>query len=167
MGDDQPLLILVAGVEGCGKTTFIGCFKNAFLQSLPQYPLFQGILGHLSFASESPLTESETLELLRKAKTMGYKLTIYYIFSGKLLSLSRSRYRALVNGHPFDETEFRKSYDKSYKNLAECFDLADLIFFVRNQKNFEFLSAFEPKNTRRDDFYEALLKVKNSVDAIK
>jgi predicted ABC-type ATPase len=167
MGDDQPLLILVAGVEGCGKTTFISCFKNAFLQSLPQYPLFQGILGHLSFASESSLVDSQTLELLQKAKTIGYKITIYYIFSGKLLSLSRSHYRVLVGGQAFDEKEFHNSYDKSYKGLAECFDLADLIFFVRNQKNFEFLSAFEPKKMKQEDFYRALLKVKNSVDAIK
>jgi predicted ABC-type ATPase len=167
MGDDQPLLIVVAGVEGCGKTTFMNCFKNSFLQSLPQFPLFQGLLDHLSFASESSLGDSETFELLKKAKTVGYKITIYYLFTGRVLSTSRLRYRALAIGTPFRENEFRHNFDKSYKGLAECFDLADLIFFIRNQKNFEFLSAFEPIKTNREDFFKALLKIKDSVDSIK
>ncbi len=167
MGNDQSVLILVAGVEASGRSTFIHCFKNAFLQSLPLYPLYQGLAGHLSFASKSTLAESETLVLLKNAKAEGYKITIYYIFSGKVLSLSRARFRAVAARCPFDENDFRKNYDKSYKGLSECFDIADLIFFVRNQKDFEFLSAFEPKKIKREDFYKALLKVKNSIDFLK
>lgn len=160
-------LILVCGVDGSGRSTFAQCFKNSFMQSLPAEPLYQGLLGGSSFVSTSSLIDSKHIEYIKKAHLMGYKITVYYIFAGKLLSIARNRFRLLADGHSFDEQEFKKTYESSYKGLLEIYEYIDLVFFIRNQKEYEFLVAYSPSETNFDDFKEAVKKTKTFVDRIK
>lgn len=167
MVDERPQIIVVAGVTGSGKSTFCECYKNSFLQSLPLMNLGEGIQSGESFALTSNLTNSSQFTILADAKKKGYKITGYYLFTGRTLSLERARLRSLVGREPFDEALFRKSYETSYKGLKELFAIVDLLFFIRNQKEFEFISAFDPSTTSRSVFLTALEQMKSGVDRLK
>ncbi len=160
-------IILVCGVEGSGRGTFADCFKNSFMQSLPMMPLYQGIIGGSSFVSTSSLTDLKHINYIKYASQNGYKITLYYIFAGKLLSIARNRFRLLSDGMAFDEDAFKKSYESSYKGLIEVYSYIDLVFFIKNQKEYEFMVAYSPSETDVDEFKEAVKKAKFLVDHIK
>lgn len=166
MNKETLQLILVAGPIASGKTTFAKCYKNAFLQSLEIKGLKEGIKAETSFASLSTLRD-EDLPLLEKAHRKGYRITIYFLFTGRLLTCLRGRYRQIAEGIPFDEAEAKKEYEHSYKGLEEISRLVDLVFFIRNQKEFKFLKAYEPKNMDKEQFHKAIKLVKKAVDTIK
>lgn len=165
--ENNKVMILVCGVDGSGKSTFCSCFKNSFLRSLPQLPLYQGLLSGLSFASTSTLIDEKHLSYIKLAHEQGYKINVYYIFSGKLLSIARSRFHLLAEAHSFDEAVFKKTYDQSYKGLVDIYEYCDLVFFIRNQKEYEFLVAYEPSTTDLEKFKTAVKKAKTFVDHLK
>lgn len=160
-------LVLVCGVQGSGKETFCHCFKNSFLQSLPLMPLYQGLVGGMSFAATSDLTDPKHLTYIMAAHDRGYRVTLYYLFAGKLLCSSRNRFRVLSEGAPFSEADFKKGYESSYRALVEIYSATDLVFFIRNQKGFEFLRAFDPNDTDAASFKDAVHRVKAAVDNIR
>ena len=67
----------------------------------------------------------------------------------------------------FDEDAFKKSYESSYKGLIEVYPYIDLVFFIKNQKEYEFMVAYSPSETEVDEFKEAVKKAKFLVDHIK
>lgn len=160
-------LILVCGVEGSGRGTFADCFKNSFMQSLPIMPLYQGIISEGSFVATSSLTDQKHINYIKYASNNGYKITMYYIFAGKQLSIARNRFRLLSDGMAFDEEAFKKSYEASYKGLLELYQYIDLVFFIKNQKEYEFMVAYSPTETKLEDFKEAVKKAKSLVDHLK
>lgn len=167
MENENPELILICGPEGSGKTTFSDVFKHAFLRSLPSLPLYQGILGKNSFHFESSSLDSSQVELIKKAKSSGYKITFYFLFSGEILSLARCRYRAIVNKEKFDAASFSEEYQKSFKGLSDIYTSCETVFFVLNQKEFRFIGAFDPSKTNKSTFSKAFTKVKDSTERIK
>jgi predicted ABC-type ATPase len=167
MIDDRPQLILICGVTGSGKTTFRECYKNSFLQSLPLLSLNEGLRDGGSFCCETNLTNQTQFTLLEKAKEQGYKIKAYYLFTGRLLSSCRARVRQVARGEPFDEPLFKRTYEASYKGLLDLYDYAEVIFFIRNQSAFEFVSAYEPANTGKPIFAKMMKSLKTSVDHLR
>jgi predicted ABC-type ATPase len=167
MIEEQPQLIVIAGVPGSGRSTFSKCYKNAFIHSLPIKAFKEGLSSGDSFATILTLAAPEDMVNLQKAHRHGYRITIYYMFTGKLLSMLRARYRQVAEGVPFNESAFKKNYAASYKGLISTYQRCDIVFFIRNQKEFEFLAAYDPKKTTLEVFSKALKVVKTSVDAIK
>lgn len=167
MDEGKLQIIIVAGVTGSGKSTFSHCFMNSFLQSLPPLSLAEGIASRSSFYFESNLTSQSQYGYLRKAKALGYKITAYYLFTGKALSLARAQLRQVSKGEPFDETLFKKSYELSFKGLADLYEIVDLLFFIRNQEKFEFLSAYQKSQVDRSGFLKAVKQIRLSVDRLR
>lgn len=167
MEDENLEIVLLCGAEGSGKSTFAEVFKHAFLRSLPSAPLYQGILSKSSFYFESSFLDSSQIDLLKKAKQQGYKITCYFLFSGEYLSLARCRYRALVDKENFDAESFSENYEKSFRGLTDIYTSCETVFFVLNQKEFRFIGAFDPSKTSKSTFSKALTKVKDSTERIR
>lgn len=167
MENENLELILICGPDGSGKSTFSSVFKHAFLRSLPSMPLYQGILSKSSFHYESDFLDSSQIDLIKKAKGMGYKITCYFLFSGELLSLARCRYRAIASKENFDAESFSENYQKSFRGLSDIYTSCETVFFVLNQKEFRFIGAFDPSRTNKSTFSKALTKVKDSTERIK
>jgi predicted ABC-type ATPase len=81
----------------------------------------------VSFAFETTLSGRSYIALLRKLKTKGYKIHIFFLWvSGVDLALSRVRERVSRGGHGVPEPVIRRRFDRSIRNfLAHYRQLAD------------------------------------------
>ncbi|MCQ2798325.1 MAG: hypothetical protein MJ220_00360 [Bacilli bacterium] len=164
MDEEKKQLIIVAGPEASGKKTFAEVFKTAFLQGLPEDNLYKGIISGMSFYCVSSLSTSDEVKLVKLAKERGYRVTIYFLFAPHELCLVRARLRSIVSKIPYNETEMKAKYDSSRKNLAELKTSTDIVFFIRNLKEFDFVSALSPSELTARTYQLTIQKVQLSVE---
>ncbi len=165
--DSEPLqLILVSGTPFSGKSSFLALCKNSFLQSLPERDLRGGMEKGSSFYAVADFSLPSDSLLLREAKKQGYRITVYFLFAGKLVSLWRARLRLLAEGVTFDERDFRRRYDASFRGLVKIYPFVDLVFLVSNQKSLKFLSAYETASNDIGAFAKGLSEIRKSVDIL-
>ena len=164
MDEEKKQLIIVAGPEASGKKTFSEVFKTAFLQGLPEDNIYKGIISGMSFYTISTLSTPEDVKLIKLAKEKGYRITIYYLFTPKSLCKVRARLRSIVSKIPYNEADMKAKYDLSRKNLAELKNCTDILFLVRNLKEFDFVSAISPETVPARTYQIAIAKIQASVE---
>ena len=164
-------LVVVAGVQGSGRSSFAACYKNSFLKSLPLLENTDEISKYLSkgdsFSTIIPLTNDSHQALLDIAKSLKYKITIFYLFAGKVLSIQRCRFKSLIKGGVFDPLHLEEEYELSHKGLLEAYEKSDLAFLINSQKEFRFISAFDPKEIKKDQFVKTVKDIKKAVDSLR
>lgn len=164
MADEKKQLIIVAGPEAVGKRTFAEVFDTAFLQGLPEDNLYKGIISGTSFYSRTTLTNPDDVKLIKLAKDRGYRITVYFLFAPKALCLVRARLRAIVSKMPYSESELKTRYDSSRKALMELQQDIDILFLVKNLKEFEFVSAFSPSSIPARNLQLMIAKVQSQCE---
>lgn len=168
---EERNLVVIAGVTGSGRSSFAACYKNSFLKSLPLLENKDEISKYLSlgesFSTIVPFTNDSHQALLDIAKTLKYRITIYYLFAGKTLSILRCRYKSLLKGEGFDVKQLESEYELSHKGLCSAYEKADLTFLILNQKEFKFVSAFDRKETKKEEFQKAVKDLKKVVDRLR
>ncbi len=145
---EERRLILVLGPTAVGKSLFAATFKNSFLRGFDFLALDEGLRRGTSFAAESTLSEKDIV-LLERAKGNGYQIDAYALFAAKPLLRLRDRYSRLLEEKK--AVEFVGS-DSFAKSLLKAFPLLDLLFLATNQKEIEFVSAYEPSEMEKADF---------------
>lgn len=165
--NDKPTIILVLGPDGSGKSLFAQCFKHSFLQSLPSFPLYRGILSGASFYSVSSLVDEKDVSLLAKAKKKGYRIIVYVLFAARILCAERNRLQSLINGVYWQNVNFRDDYETFYDRLLAIYPDVDMVFFVNNQKEFEFLGVYDINDAPLSSFEKILRKQKAASDRIR
>ncbi len=164
MTEEKKQLIVVAGPEAVGKRTFAEVFDTAFLQGLPEDNLYKGIISGTSFYSISNLSSPDDVKLIKLAKSKGYRVTVYFLFAPKALCLLRARLRAIVDKMPYSETEMKLKYETSRKSLLELQKDIDILFLVKNLKDFEFVSALSPISLPSRNFQLIISKIQSSCE---
>ncbi len=167
---EERNLVIVAGVPGSGRQTFAACYKNSFLKSLPllenKNDISKALSGGESFATIIPLTNESHQALIDIAKMAKYKITLFYLFAGKILSLQRCRFKTISKGITYDPKQLKEDYEESFKGLLAAYEKTDLTFLILNQKEFRFNSAFDPKEVPLQKFQKAVKDVKKAVDTL-
>ena len=149
-----PTLYLIAGCNGAGKTTFahqflpteVRClnFLNADYLAQGLSPLrpeaaairagrlvlqeMRALLRrHLSFALESTLSGLTYLRWLRRARRLGYRVVLIYLWlPSPTLAIRRIRQRVLKGGHGVPARVVRRRFARSLRHLTrEYLHLAD------------------------------------------
>ncbi len=162
MSKTKPNLYIIAGPNGAGKTTFARqflplyakCknFVNADLiaQGLaPFSPESMGIkagrilleqIHHLAeqksdFAFESTLSGTAYVPFLKKLKSRGYVIHIFYLLVPKVeLSLARIKERVAKGGHNVPAQDVRRRFAKSLDNFQRLYKpLADYWLIINNE----------------------------------
>lgn len=118
---NEKQLIVVAGVTGSGKSTFSSAFKNSFLRSLPLLSLDKGLASDSSFYVETNLSNASQFSYFEKAKDLGYKITVYYLFTGKQLSIARARLREAAGANILRKDSSKNPMRPLIKALPLCF----------------------------------------------
>ena len=163
-----PRIILVAGGECSGRKSFARAYRRSFLLDLPFRKLGEGIASRSSFSSIIELDERDdrTRELLRKAKGLGFRITMYYLFAGSSLALLRGHGRSVVEKKPFDPDAIEESYRHTYKGLALALPCLSLVFLVTNFKTTRIRAVLEPGETKEEDMLEAIVSLKREAEGL-
>jgi predicted ABC-type ATPase len=71
-----------------------------------------------SFSFETVMSDSKKIEFLKKAKTEGYRIYLYYFSTeDPIINKNRVKDRVAQDGHPVDDDIIEKRYFKSLNNL--------------------------------------------------
>jgi predicted ABC-type ATPase len=133
LNEQKPLLIVVAGPMGAGKTTFYDVhLKEAFPTLLPPVPhLREAVLGeHRSFAVEDLTVDTELLESARNA---GYATKVIFISTeDPNLNVGRILIRMSQGGQSVPLNAVPESYEESMKSLPQARKHADDVLVYDN-----------------------------------
>ena len=147
MTEKQPIIYLIAGCNGAGKTTFAKsflpyeakCLKflNADLIAQGISPLnaragaikagrlllaefHQFVARHETFAFESTLSGTTYIHLLKRAKRGGFRLYLHYLWlPTPAIAIARVRERVKMGGHNVPESDIRRRFARSLRHFTQ------------------------------------------------
>lgn len=170
MKPKQPHLIIIAGANGSGKTTLaelllpdrkISDFLNADEMARALFP-FQPELKRIEagrmvlkraqsmlaknedFAIETTLAGRTLIPIITKAKTIGYKVEMFYFYTGNVqVNLKRIRQRVKQGGHHIPAEDVKRRYQRSLANFFSTYTtLCDTITVIGNALGFPTVIAY-------------------------
>lgn len=166
---EKPLLLLVAGANGSGKTTFAK--HIAELNNLPfvnadetareinpddvraaRFQAGREVLKELetlrerriSFVYESTLAGLSLSRILNEFKNVGYEISLVYVYLDSAdVCIERIKSRVRAGGHFVPDDEVRRRYERSKRNFIEVYRLiADQWLLYRNPlEGFELIAT--------------------------
>ena len=95
--------------------------------------------GNESFNQETTLTGHTIVTNIKKAKTNGFRVSLYYVgLASAELSIERVASRVKSGGHGIPEEDLRRRYVGSFENLRRVFSLCDEIRVFDNSAKEQF-----------------------------
>ena len=154
MSESRPIIYLIAGCNGAGKTTFAKSFLphegqclnflNADLIAQGLSPLnaraaamkagrvllaeFQIFISRRdTFAFESTLSGTTYIRLLKQARRQGFHLYLHYLWlPTTAIAIARVRERVKKGGHDVPESDIRRRFGRSLRHFVNDYaPLAD------------------------------------------
>ena len=144
---DSPQAIIVAGPNGCGKTTFVGEFLKSYTYPYISADLIaerlpgdtiedvrleagraffaeirERMASRESFVAESTLSGLTFQKLIGELRVAGYEISIVFIFLGSANAcVDRIEERIRRGGHPVPEADVRRRFSRSTKNFWDTY----------------------------------------------
>ena len=168
----RPKYIIVAGVNGSGKSTFYDTYPELFIDTKRINAdeilksnggdwkkmsdnmkamreviqlMNQAIENHISFHQETTLSGQGQKKWIEKAKQNGYEVTLLYVgIKDADLAVERVKQRVAKGGHGIPEETIRKRFQQSLKNLEIIAPLSDRVELYDNTDSF--ISVYERKD---------------------
>ncbi|MFZ0761907.1 MAG: zeta toxin family protein [Candidatus Sulfotelmatobacter sp.] len=173
----RPRLTIVAGANGSGKTTLTGWNSDVFraipildpdaiakalqLTSPAAFPIAaarqvlasakEHIGKHESFAVETTLAGKHYLQMMADARICGFEVVLVYIGTEDVeINLSRIRDRVLAGGHDVPESDVRRRYQRSFKNLPTAMERADhtILFDNSTEEGYRLVAVLGPSGSQ-------------------
>jgi predicted ABC-type ATPase len=171
-----PRLTIIAGANGCGKSTFTS--RSSFVYDLPLLdpdaigkalqPTISGAstvaaARHVLFAAHTHIHKSESfavettlsgqgyLRMMIDARARGFEIVLVYIATENVeLNLARIRDRVLAGGHDVPETDVRRRYLRSFQNLASATARADhtILFDNSSEEGYRLVAVLGPSGNQ-------------------
>ncbi|MFK5950554.1 MAG: zeta toxin family protein [Methylococcales bacterium] len=167
----RPLMFLIAGVNGSGKSTFSKTIirKHPKLKIIDPDEIAKNITGSFatidaeqvsagrtalltvqrciqskqSFIVESTISGRVYLRYLKQAKDNGFKTILVYVaLSSPDLSAERVALRVSKGGHNIPIKDISRRYPKSFKNLKAHLQLSDLGYIYDNSRNYSLVARY-------------------------
>jgi predicted ABC-type ATPase len=133
LNEQKPLLVVIAGPLGAGKTTFYEAYlREAFPTLVPPVPHQREAMlrEHRSFAVEDLVVDTELLENARDA---GYATRVIFISTeDPNLNVGRILIRMTLGGQSVPLSTIPESYEESVKSLPAARKHADDVLVYDN-----------------------------------
>lgn len=149
--DNTPIVLVFAGPNGSGKSTVtkgfdvIGEYINAdeikkqrncsdleaaqFATALRE----DAVKNKRDFTFETVLSSPRNVELLKKAKSVGYRIEVVFVLtSDPQINISRVAQRVKNGGHDVPKDKIISRYHKSLDNISAMLKIADIVWVVDN-----------------------------------
>ena len=149
---------LLAGPNGAGKTTlvrhviapvthlpFVNADELAALHwpgselehgheasQLARHVREQMLANRKSFITETVFSHPSKLQLVRDARSSGFRVTLYVVMIPEELAVARVRERVRNNGHDVPEEKVRERFRRLWPLVAEAIAIADESFVYDN-----------------------------------
>lgn len=161
--------LIFAGVNGAGKTTFYQTDKN--VAAMPRVNVDEIVrdIGNwnnpgdvlkagrvavgrireffaegISFNQETTLCGRSIISNIEKAKTLGYRIEVFYVgLASPELAVERVARRVEAGGHGIPKEDILRRYDESMKNLLYILPLCDSLAVYDNTDSFRRIAVFQ------------------------
>lgn len=153
------LYTIIAGVNGSGKSSFIGSFscfdkKSGMVVDADSITARNGgdrlaggkeavariehcLENRLYFTQETTLSGTKTLRTIKKARALGYEVRMFYIaLSSAEESIKRIKNRVEKGGHDIPEETVRRRFDTRFADLLRVLEFCDTVVFFDNENGF-------------------------------
>lgn len=153
----DPILHIVAGPNGAGKTTFYEQviapipleFVNADVIAAREWPGDEAAHGYEaaaiaatlrdvkltareSFATETVFSHSSKVELVHRAVSDGYKVTLHVVLIPEDLAVARVANRVVLGGHSVPEAKIRQRHRRLWTHILAAIELASVAHLYDN-----------------------------------
>jgi len=148
----MPQLWIVAGPNGAGKTTIADLWLASRIPVISPDNLAatQGISpmqagkaaireqerllsSGISFAVDTTFSGHRELDLMKRAKTAGFKINLIFIcVTSPALCQARIEERVSNRGHDVPTRDVTRRFARSLANLTLAFDIAERVFLLDN-----------------------------------
>ena len=169
--NQQPEIIVFAGPNGSGKSTFTELLKppvdyinaDEIKKNLKCDDLTAAKLAekqredHLKnkedFCFETVLSTPRNLNLLRRAKKLGYFIRCYYVLTvDPYINVYRVKSRVAEGGHDVPVEKIIERYDKALAQVCDVVEIADICHIYDNSTEQPFRIF---KKRKSEEFYDA------------
>ena len=137
--------IIIAGIDGTGKTSLIGALKGLNLISTnivddetDNLNMIQYCLeNELTFTQETTLAGHRVEKTIRQARKQGYDIVMFYVGLNSLEeSLLRIANRVRKGGHDIPEDYVKLRYQNRLESLKRVLPVCDEVIFYDNENGF-------------------------------
>ena len=98
----------------------------------------------ISFNQETTLTGRTALMNIKRAKELGYTVTMYYVgVKNADVAIQRVEKRVKQGGHGVSETDVRRRYEGSLQNLVQAIPMCDYVRIYDNTDRLRKIAVFE------------------------
>lgn len=155
-----PVLTILAGSNGCGKSTLTSSVREEFQQAPVLDPdavaksirdtlpgadsdieagkrvlrrAEELIEGGQSFTVETTLSGSTYLRMAAHAKTKGFLIAVIFVGTSSVeINIERVKVRVQKGGHDVPEEDQRRRWPRTLANMKKLLPLADLVVILDN-----------------------------------
>jgi predicted ABC-type ATPase len=119
-----------------GKLSFHEVIVNAYFASVAADFLRRKLLEQqVSFSFETVMSSPDKVELLKKAKTLGYRTYLYYIATeDPSINVARVKARVNLGGHDVPEEKIVSRYSRSLALLLEAVKHTNRTYLFDNSR---------------------------------
>lgn len=161
--------VIIAGVNGAGKSTFyssenafcdikkinldetvrsIGDWKNpadvARAAKMVLARIEEYFSSGTSFSQETTLCGKAILNNIRRAKSLGYRVEVYYVgLDSADTAIKRVQFRVRRGGHGIPDSDIERRYLESLRNLQTILPDCDLVSIYDNTHFFRRFAIFK------------------------
>lgn len=137
--------ILIAGIDGVGKTSLIGVLKGFEFISDDVYDdrnenstkISYCLENNLTFTQETTLAGHRVEKTIRQARKQGYDIVMFYVgLNSAEESVLRIANRVRKGGHDISEEYVRLRYQNRIESLKRVLPLCDEVVFYDNENGF-------------------------------
>ena len=120
------------------EDNFLVCQTNIdsyIAAELAEFIRQQLLQNSISFTFETVMSHSSKIEFLKKAKSLGYKIYLYYVATeDPEINVSRVNVRVELNGHPVSPEKIINRYFKSLHLLMSAVKISDQAYLWDNSQ---------------------------------